>query len=297
VTHEPPPSDARQSSGGPAHLDLDHLADLDEDLLAPPETAAAEAHLAGCAECRQRAADIRTARALLSTLPAEAMPTAVAARIDSALASLPSTTIVPLAGRRRSWRAHPTMAGLGAAATVAALVGALVVARASSHHDNSPGAGAPASGAAAARAPLSLPPATTTGTKYTAANLPKTVPALLSPHQAPLHAQSQASPTPQTAAGVTKANAVPASLSRLFGSDTALEDCVRSVEAPGPYVTPLAIDFATYAGAPSVLIVLPGLEPGTIGAWFAGPACDGSDEHLVIYTAVPTSSPTPSPGG
>lgn len=289
MSHEPP-----RAPGGSEHLELDQLADLDEDLLTPADTTAAEEHLAGCGECRRRRADLRTTRALLSTLPADPMPAAVATRIDAALAALPSATIVPLAGRRRSrWRAHPTMAGLGAAATVAALVGALVVARAESHHSSSDGGGTAASGATSRQAPLPLPAALATGTKYTAHNLGTTVPGLLHPQQALL---APASPGPQTAAGTAKssASAVPAALTRLFGSTAALDACVRSVETGGALVKPLAIDFATYEGAPSLLIVLPGLDTGTIDAWFVGPGCDATNENLVTYKSVPTASPSPA---
>lgn len=293
MSHQPP-----QAPGGSHHLELDQLADLDEDLLTPTETAAAEEHLAGCGQCRARRADLRTTRALLSTLPADPMPPAVASRIDAALAALPSTTIVPLAGKRRSrWRAHPTMAGLGAAATVAALVAALVVARAESHHSTANGPGTATAAGAASRTTLTLPPASVTGTKYTAHNLGQTVPALLNPQPAPKLAP--ASPGPQTAAGATttSAGAVPASLSRLFESSSALDACVRSVETGGALVRPLAIDFATYEGAPSLLIVLPGLDAGTIDAWFVGPGCDATNENLVTYKSVATASPSPSPGG
>jgi hypothetical protein len=292
VTHEPPPS----------HLDLDRLADLDEDLLSPDDATASERHLAECATCRQRQADIRTTRALLSTLPQESMPDAVASRIDAALAALPATTIVPLAAKRRGWRAHPTAAGLGAAATVAALVAALVIGR--THHSSTPHDNSEAAGAAGAGAPSSvaLPTSAVSGTDYTAANLARTVPALLAPPQSAKMAVSggavpSGSPGPATAAGVAPATGVPAPLTRLFGSAAALQACVRSVEAGGPSVEPLAIDFATYQGAPSVLIVLPGLEQGHIDAWFVGPGCTAAQENLLDYKSVPTSSPTPSPGG
>ena len=293
MTHEPPRSE---------HLELDQLADLDEDLLAPAETAAAEGHLAGCGECRQRRADIRATRALLSTLPPVSMPTEVATRIDAALTALPSTTIVPLAAKRRSWRAHPTMAGLGAAATVAALVGALVVARASSHHPNSTGGAGETAGAAAPRSQLALPPATTSGTKYTAANLGSTVPQLLGPRTALGIQTAPTKPSTGSAPNGTSAKspAVPASLTRLYTSSSALESCVLKVEEGGPVVQPLAIDFATYQGKPALLIVLPPLPsapPGTVGAWFVGPNCDGSFDDLQTYLAVPTSAPSPTGGG
>jgi len=294
VTHEPPRSE---------HLDLDRLADLDEDLLAPAETAAAEEHLAGCGTCRQRRADIRSTRALLSTLPAESMPTSIANRIDAALASLPATTIVPLTPKRRSWRAHPTMAGLGAAATVAALVAALVVARTSSHGSSSGdnNAGTSAAGLAS-HSPLALPQTSITGTNYDATNLDKTVPELLQPAPAGLAAPAPASPSSEAATGgaIAKSTAVPAALDRLYNSPADLEACVRKVEEGGPLVKPLAIDFATYLHKPSILIVLPPLASapaGTVGAWFVGPNCDGTFDDLQTYLTVPTSSPAASPGG
>lgn len=291
MTHEPPRSE---------HLDLDHLADLDEDLLAPAETAAAQEHLADCSHCRQRRADLGATRALLSSLPAEPMPTAVVARIDAALAALPSTTIVPLTPKRRSWRAHPTMAGLGAAATVAALVAALVVARTSSHHSNSDSGSTQAAGGAASQAPLALPEATTSGTDYTPTNLASTVPDLLHPQLATLGGAAPNNASPSTSSGETaKSSAVPAALTRLYSSPAALQDCVRKVEQGGPLVKPLAIDFATYQGKPSLLILLPPLSSapaGTVGAWFVGPNCDGTFDDLQTYLTVP-ASPSPSPGG
>jgi hypothetical protein len=266
------------------------------------ETTAAEEHLAGCGECRQRRADIRSTRALLSTLPAEPMPASVADRIDVALAALPSTTIIPLSAKRRSWRAHPTMAGLGAAATVAALVAALVVARTS--HDSTSdhnGTGTAAAGLPA-HPPLALPQATVTGTKYTAANLDSTVPTLLAPQAQVLAGAAPTSPAPETAGGgaSAKASAVPASLARLYNSPTALAACVSKVEEGGPPVKPLAIDFATYQDKPALLIVLPPLASapgGTVGAWFVGPNCDGTFDDLQTYLTVPTSSASPTPGG
>ena len=292
MTHEPPSE----------HLDLDRLADLDEDLLTPEETETGRRHLTGCATCRARHADIRTTRALLSTLPPEPMPEAVANRIEAALAALPATTIVPLTSKRRGWRAHPTAAGLGAAATVAALVAALVIGRTS--HTSSPGSAGRVAGGAGEQArstTLLLPSSQVSGTHYNNANLGRTVPALLHPTETAMLAPGAAAPAkssgPQTAAGTATATGVPASLTRLFGSPAALQACVRSVEAGGPAVKPLAIDFATYQGAPSVLIVLPGLEPDHIDAWFVGPGCNAQQENLLGYKSVPTSSPSPSPGG
>jgi anti-sigma factor RsiW len=285
VTPEQPPS---------AHLGLDQLADLEEGLLAPGDEEQSRAHLDTCETCQRRHADIRTTRALLTTLPTDPMPAAVADRIDTALASLPPATVLPLGGRRRGWRSHPTAAGLGAAATVAALVAAVVIGK--THHSSSPSDSSQAVGAAGAqnttRAALALPPSQASGTTYTSKNAARTVPQLLAPSESAAVAPS--SPTPQTLA---KVQSVPAALTRLYGTPAALEDCVRAVESGSAPVTPLAIDFATYAGTPAVLIVLPGLQTGKIDAWFVGPECGtASDAHLLQYQPLRVSPASPSPG-
>jgi hypothetical protein len=295
VTHEPP-----ASPGASPHLDLDRIAELDEGLLASNEASAADAHIAGCPVCRQRSADLRATRALLSALPSDQMPESVAARIDAALAAAGGpTTVVPLHAKRRGWRAHPTAAGLGAAAAVAALVAALVVGRTSSHPaSDQAGQPAGAGGALANRSQLTLPPSATTGTRYSPKNLDRTVPQLLAPQSAAVLAAPQgATPTPATEAG-TADSSIPSALSRLFSSPGALDACVRGVASTGtgPPLTPLAIDFARDGGAPAVLIVLPGLEDGKVDAWFVGPNCVTANPQVLFYKAVPApSSASPSP--
>jgi hypothetical protein len=279
------------------HLGLDRLAELEEGLLAPDEEAAAQAHVRDCADCGARQAQLSGTRRLLSTLPAEPMPSEVSARIDAALTGLPFTTIVPLAGRKRGWRAHPTAAGLGAAAAVAALVAALVVGRTSSRpsstEDGSQALGAPDSTAAA----IPLPPNSTTGTKYTFRNLGRTVPMLLAPAAALAVAPEGTNATPQPSPDAASADQPPAALNRLFTTPGALEACVRGIEG-GPAAAPLAIDFARFAGAPAVLVVLPGLEAGKVDAWFVGPDCTETDVDLLRYRSLPAPSVTsPSPGG
>ncbi len=284
------------------HLDLDRLADLEEDLLTPDEEGAAQTHLDECAECRARQAQLADTRAVLSNLPPEPMPAAVSARIEAALSALPSTTIVPLAAsKRRGWRAHPTAAGLGAAASVAALVAALVVGRTSSHDSSSSAGGSAETAGAAGTATSSipLPPPSVTGTKYSFHNLGRTVPALLHPSAALAVAPNTgAQPAPQASKRSTDASASPpAALSRLFTTPGALEACVRGIEG-GPAAQPLAIDFATFQGAPAVLVILPGLDQGKVDAWFVGPSCTSTDVNLLRYRSLPApASAAPSPGG
>ena len=283
------------------HLDLDRLADLEEGLLTPDEEAAAQTHLGECADCRALRAQLAGTRSLLASLPPEQMPATVSARIDASLSALPSTTIVPLSSRRRGWRAHPTAAGLGAAAAVAALVAALVVGRTSSHDSSSTAGGSAETlgQAGATRSSIPLPPSTVTGTKYTVRNLHRTVPTLLAPTAAlAIAPKAGTSPAPQASTGASTAAAgPPAALNRLFTTPGALEACVRAIEG-GPAAQPLAIDFATFQGAPAVLVVLPGLEPGKVDAWFVGPNCTSTDVNLLRYRSLPApGSAAASPGG
>lgn len=284
------------------HLDLDRLADLEEGLLTPDEETAAQTHLRDCDDCRSRKAQLDGTRSLLSDLPPQEMPAAVAARVEAALAALPSTTIVPLSRTRRGWRAHPTAAGLGAAAAVAALIAALVVGRTSSHHPSSTAGGTAGTlgAASAGRTSIPLPPPTVTGTKYTFRNLARTVPPLLTPSTAlALAPKTTAGTAPQPSAGTGAEATVtpPPALNRLFASPGALEACVRGIEG-GPAAVPLAIDFATFEGAPAVVIVLPGLDEGKVDAWFVGPACTSTDVNLLRYRSLPApASPSASPGG
>lgn len=298
-----PPSDAHD------HLDLEVLADLDEDLLPGPEAATHEAHLSTCAVCRERLGRIRATRAVLGSLPDHPMPEGVASRIDAALAAAPAATIVPFQAKRR-WRAHPTAAGLGAAAAVAALVAALVIGRTSDHpsSDNAPATLAEGNGSRVSV--LNDLPTSATGTNYTIAHLegqvstllqPPSVEALSSPTSGSGPESSQpdgaSSPGPSAAEDAS----IPASLSRLYGSTGALASCVLGLEeqAQIPIGAPLAIDFAKFKGAPAVVLVLPGLDvPGTYGAWIVGPNCNRSDVNLLHYELIPapaSSSPSPSP--
>lgn len=301
---QPPPV---VGPGGPGagHLDLDTLADLDEDLLAPDVTAAHQGHLETCAECRDLLDRIRGTRALLGSLPADPMPDGVARRIDAALATAPATTIVPFQAKRRGWRAHPTAAGLGAAAAVAALVGALVIGRTSQDSDRPAIPGTLAEGRAGTDTLATLPKAST-GTNYTSKNLSRKVPALVNAQGGTTGAgtgggAAVATPTPAggavTKAAGPSAAVVPPALRRLYSSPSALADCVRAVEAgSGRVAAPLAIDFARFDGQPTVLIVLPGLDAGNLDAWFVGPRCSAADANLVSYLAVsPSLSPSPSP--
>ncbi|GAA1388675.1 hypothetical protein GCM10009639_15460 [Kitasatospora putterlickiae] len=78
------------SSPDPAagsHPEVDELADLAEDLLAPADADALRRHLTGCAECRETVEALAEVRTLLAGAEPPAMPADVAARLDAALAA------------------------------------------------------------------------------------------------------------------------------------------------------------------------------------------------------------------
>ncbi|MER7703428.1 zf-HC2 domain-containing protein [Kitasatospora sp. NPDC097605] len=78
-----------------AHPEVDALADLAEDLLAPADAEALRRHLAGCAECRETAEALAEVRTLLAGAEPPAMPADVAARIDAALAAAAQEASAP----------------------------------------------------------------------------------------------------------------------------------------------------------------------------------------------------------
>ena len=311
MTHEPPIGwDAS------THPDLERLAELEEGLLEPADAAPMAEHVAGCEQCRSQQAELEQARALLRGLPADAMPADVAARLDAALASAdlntPGTssqpaTVVPLNAARRRWGSRPTVAGLGAAAAVTALVVALVVGHntGGSNGGSSSPTGATSLSQSAAGSVLSNLSTESSGTDYTKGNLASTVPQLVAgPAEhtmmkaapAPAQPKTGAAPNTGSTGGASASVAgIPATLLRLHDSPSALRNCVLGVEAGGQIQRPLAIDFARYLGAPAVLIVLPGLNPGYVDAWFVGPGCDSVNVHLLGYKAI-ASSASPSPG-
>jgi putative zinc finger protein len=71
---------------GTGHPLLTELAEWDEGLLDPAQTARLDAHVAGCPQCGEAVTDLREVTRRLAGVPAPPMPAAVAARLDSVLA-------------------------------------------------------------------------------------------------------------------------------------------------------------------------------------------------------------------
>lgn len=271
------------------HVDLDTLSDLEEGLAGTQVEVAARTHLDSCDECRERLSRLRTTRALLTALPAEQMPEQVREQVDAALARAaeePSRTVVPLARRGRAWNS-PAVAGAAAAAAVVVLVGALVAGNVihrgrSSGTTNTPSA-ASAGGNATATAPVQTKE-WSTGANYSAANLPTLVPRLLQ-GTPPALSGTTASPTDGLSASSGKqAVASPRSgftQDQLRASPAALQACATAL-ADGVPTTPVAVDFASFAGKPAVILVLPTpSHPALLDVWVVRSTCSASS--LDVY--------------
>ncbi|MDH6127660.1 hypothetical protein [Kitasatospora sp. GP82] len=75
------------AEGADPHPDIDLLADLAEDLVAPDEVPALQRHLADCPDCAETYSALAEVRDLLGAAEAPPLPADVAERIDAALAA------------------------------------------------------------------------------------------------------------------------------------------------------------------------------------------------------------------
>jgi len=286
-------------SAGGRHLDLDVLAELDEGIAGPEVANAAQAHLDGCTECKDRMAQLRTTRALLSALPAEAMPAAVQARISDALehASTQSpATVVPIKGRARLWNS-PAIAGAAAVAAVVVLIGALVAGNVIRRGDKSSSSTASAP-LGATNQPKSAEGAATkewaTGVNYTAATIPSLVPRLITgtpPAASGLSAGAGGSTASAPGGGTVtdSQKALPATPAPVPGVYTqaemrsnpaAVAACGR-ILAGGVPVVPVAVDFGRYEGKPAVIFALPAVgNTAQLDVWVVRSACSASSLDL-----------------
>lgn len=284
-------------SPGP-HVDLDAIADVEEGLLPAEDSERIRAHLDSCAECGQRLADLRTTRALLTALPPEPMPTEVAVRVDTALASAGQTspgTVVPMARRGRVWNT-PAIAGVAAAVAVLVLVGAVVVGNINGHHHSSTADSA--SGALAKRAPAAEAATVkewATGTDYSAQNMATKVPPLvtgtppdsLTPSAAGGTNAAPSAPTGGSQSSVSGSTATAFTQDQLRASRAAVLACGQ-ILAGGVATTPVAVDFARFNGKPAVVFVLPAVSHAStdLDVWVVRSTCSTSSADL-FFRRVP----------
>ncbi|HEY9722232.1 MAG TPA: anti-sigma factor [Oscillatoriaceae cyanobacterium] len=104
----------------PCERAQDLLSEYLEEALLDDEAKSVDAHLAGCAACRQRLEQLRGVVALLRAVPREPLPEDLQARIHDALAALPDTSFnTPVPWWKRF---NLASAATGAAVAAAALV-------------------------------------------------------------------------------------------------------------------------------------------------------------------------------
>jgi len=306
-------TDSVTAGAASTHLDLDGLADH-----LAGETDAGE-HLSACGGCTARLAELEAAdrmvAAALRLLSDPPMPADVVDRITVALrAELPSGAVVPdlavLPGvvggatvtplltarvaRRRAW-----LPSVAAAAVLVA--GGLLSYGLLQGYGLLPG-GSGGEAATSAAAPLSADsggavyPTVSSGLDYAdPAAVTKALPgvldgstaALSSAQSAPDPAAVQAAPAPSGAASRAaplENLAAPDPLARLR-EPAALADCLAALLDPArPDDQPLALDYASYRGAPALAVVLPDTDPGKVAIFVVGPDCSRADDGLVFFT-------------
>lgn len=251
-----------------AHLDYDTLADLAEGLLSDARAASADAHLASCAECRDRSTEIAEVSRLLAAAPVPPMPARLVSRIDDALAA-EAGSIMSLGARRHLRRrralsvaaAAVVMVGGGALAGHTLLTGSESSessgAQSSAFQDRSASARAQSSNPRALQAPGNGYQTVESGTEYTETGLGEQVSAQLSQ---PSGREGGSQPAIQAAQ---------------------IMDCVQNVAKSK---IPLLVDVATYESRPATVIVLPGSDAARLDIWVVGPACSASDTALITRT-------------
>ena len=290
------------------HLDLDGLAD---HLAGETD---ARAHLTTCGGCTARLAELEAAEvmviAALHSLADPPLPADVADRISAALrAEAPvvtrsaAATVTPLpvarTPQRRSW-----LPSVAAAAVLVAggLVGYGVLANGGS--DDAATTSAPAAGADG-RAEAASYPTVASGLDYAdpaavagalSGVLDGSAGGISSAQQVP-DAAAQDAPAASLGTSDPAASqaqpvvsdppvtlAAPDPLARLR-EPAGLADCLATLLDPArPDDRPLALDYASYAGAPALAVVLPDADPSKVAVFVVGPACSRADDDLAFFT-------------
>jgi hypothetical protein len=248
-----------------AHLDYEALADFAEGILDDATATSAEAHLADCADCRMRAAEVAEVSRVLADAPIPPMPAHLVDRLDAAIAA-EAASHVPT---HRHARRFQLVAA--AAAAVVAVGGGAVAVRTVMEDGNSNSASSSqppveepsrshADGSTQKPQVLGSVPYTVlrTGTNYTTADL-----------------------APQVAASLAK----PALTGHrpMSAADDSTRGCVARVSGTK---VPLFVDSATYEGRPATVIALPAGDVHDADVWVVGSACSAADTDLIAHRHV-----------
>lgn len=279
------------------HLDLDALADA----VAGEADAAATAHLAACPSCASRLRELEVAEqrvvAVLSTLPPPAVPADLADRLSAAIAAEApaepaaattgaSVTALPSRkdSRRRTWM--PAAAAAVLLASGAGLGYSMLAGGTGSDDADSAGrellaseSGAdyadPASLAASLRAVLAGDGAASTYSSESRSSQDAAGAAGATSDDAATTAQAPEAAT----------LSAPDALDRLRTTD-GLAACLAGLQDDGAAVEPLALDYASYAGAPALAVLLPDPDPAKVAVFVVGAECAQADPQLLHYVRV-----------
>jgi hypothetical protein len=246
------------------HLADDVLSVLVDERLSPAESQAAREHLATCASCSERLAELRTLSGLLRALPEVDLPRDFS--IGPRPVAEPANVI-----RLQRWY---TWARAGAASLAAVFVflvagtvfldSGAVPSRPTTAFQASSGEGAVAANAPRAAAPALAPATAATPAPTTAPNAPPAAPAQ-APAPAPAAAlrdaapaaagaQAQAKPAPQSAASQPAAAEAPASTVAATTPQTTDQTAAATSVQPLPTVAPMPPPTAAaVAPAPAAL--------------------------------------------
>ena len=263
------------------HLDLDELADV----LCGEAGAEATEHAATCPACSAALTDLEAAQvpllARLATLPDPEPPAGLDERLLAAVArerrtqtSAGAANVLPLpAGRRPP-------AWLTGAAAAAALIGVVGGGIALLPHGAPRTQSSSATASTAGTAGLVVRRlASGTGYRKVGPSFASALPLLLGA------ASPGAVAGPQLKTDERKAGAVDP-LGRLR-DEGALAGCLASLTTPEDPGVPLAVDYATYEGAPAIIVVLPSPKPATVDVYVVGPACTPADADLRYFVRLP----------
>lgn len=251
-------------------------------------------HLLDCADCGADLAAIERATQALAALPELQMPLDVITALERSLAdaasdlgAAPGDSPLPsLAAARK--RKTDRFAPLAAAAAVVGLAVALGAGPLRNGSDNrGDSAGAPAADTAE-RTQAAAPRFLRSGTDYDGASLdgrvrdalsaPPDAPALSAEAPAPLAAEAGGS-----SAGAAQADSAKSAVGPTL-TDDELQSCVDELSGQ-PGALPLLVDFASYSGAPAVVVVLPFRE-GQVDVYVVRPECRLGNDALIFFKRV-----------
>lgn len=261
------------------HADLERLAERDAGLLPPEQAEAVASHLAGCAECRRRAATLQQVQHALAALPPERIPTATADRLTTALRGSQAEPGAPVAsgrdllprlGRRSRRLSWPTLAVAAALVAVVAALAVPPLIRGNNGNSSGSAGGSNAGTAARPSAPAVSTQALqavehATGTAYTGTTIADQVSRRLlsGRNRGQGSAGSAMAPLPSgTAASKRSAGSTyhaatsVASPLQALAQPSRLLACLSLINGSPPTSPPLSVDLASFDGKPAAIILL-----------------------------------------